>query len=239
MILDVRTTIEKYNMLKCGDVVLVAISGGADSVCLLHVLNKLSNYYKLKIFAAHINHLLRGEESDKDEQFVSKICNELGVTIYIHRQNALEFADIEKIGLEEAGRIIRYKFLNKIKNEIGANIITTAHNKNDQAETMIMRFLRGSGLAGLSGIKPVREDGIIRPLIETKREHILEYLKENDLQYRMDESNNDLYYLRNKVRHQLLPQLTEYNPNLLDTLSNVSFLMRSDEDFIQIGRAHV
>lgn len=233
MLEKINKTIIKYNMINNGDKIVLGLSGGADSVCLFYLMNSLKNKLNLEIFVCHINHLLRGEDSDLDESFATQLCEKYGIPIFIKKINAKEYANDKKISLEEAGRQIRYSFFNEVKNEVKAFKIATAHNLNDQAETVLMRIINGASVEGIGGIKPVREDNIIRPLIEITKTEILNYLKENNLEYREDKSNLDTSFKRNKIRHFLLPELLNYNPSVLTNLSNTANLARQDCDFIK------
>ena len=173
----VVSTIDTHNMIKKGDKVMAAVSGGADSVCMLHILNRLKQDLKFTLFCAHVNHGLRGETADRDERFVKDLCKELKIPFFCGRFDVNKIADEEKLTVEEAGRKVRYSFFEKLKNEHGIQKIATAHNKNDNAETVLMRIIRGTGIDGLSGISYVREDGVIRPILDLSRAQIEEYLK--------------------------------------------------------------
>lgn len=227
-----QETIKCYNMLKHGDIVLVGVSSGPDSVCLLHVLNELKDEYGLSLHIAHLNHGFRGGESDDDVSFVQSIADSLGIPLH------MEYADIplyiKRLGLsKQAGaREYRYKFFYRIADEIGATRIALGHTADDQAETFLMRLLRGSGSSGLSGIPPVR-DRIIRPIIELTREEINEFLSDRQIRYRIDSSNLTTVYLRNKVRIELIPYLSkEFNPNIMDTLIRNLKILRDEDIFL-------
>ncbi|MBQ9858545.1 MAG: tRNA lysidine(34) synthetase TilS, partial [Oscillospiraceae bacterium] len=163
--------IEKNSMISKGDTVLAAVSGGADSVCMLHILLELSKEHNFTVCAAHFNHTLRGEEADRDEAFVKELCTSLGVPFYAGRGDVAAFAKEQGKSTEEAARIMRYDFLHKTASETGAAKIATAHNADDNAETVILNLARGTGLAGLRGIPPVR-DNIIRPILCLTREDV-------------------------------------------------------------------
>ena len=228
----VRATINQYEMLKENDALLVGVSGGADSVCLLHVLKTLAEEYKVKLAVAHIHHGIRGNDADKDAAFVKKICREWKIPVFFHKVSAKEIAKEEKISLETAGRLARYRYFHALCEKKKFNKIATAHNQNDQAETILMRVLRGTGIDGLSGIRYVREDGVIRPLLDIPRKDIEAYCEENSLAYCLDKTNGENDYTRNRIRNQLLPQLEEYNPNLLDALSTLGQNMAEDGAFL-------
>ena len=211
-------TIKKFDMLSFNDRVLIGVSGGPDSVTLLQVLLSLKKRYKLSFFIAHLDHMLRGEESDEDANFVKNLAQESGLPCEVKSCNLTEIVQKEHLSIEETARKYRYKFYSETANKFKANKIALGHNADDQVETVMMRFLRGSGLEGLMGIPPVRGK-IIRPLIECSREEIEEYCKENKIEYRVDSSNKEIVYFRNKIRLELFPLLSEgYNNNIKDII---------------------
>ena len=209
-------TIKKFDMLSFNDRVLIGVSGGPDSVTLLNVLLSLKKRYNLSFFIAHLDHMLRGEESDEDVNFVKNLAQELDLPCEIKSYNLTKIARKEHLTLEEAAREYRYKFYSETAKKFKANKIALGHNADDQVETVLMRFLRGSGLEGLMGIPPVRGK-IIRPLIECSRAEIEEYCQEHKIGYRIDSSNKEVIYFRNKIRLELLPSLAkDYNKNIKD-----------------------
>src|SRR5665648_463617 len=211
-------TIKKFDMLSFNDRVLIGISGGPDSVTLLQVLLSLKKRYNLSFFIAHLDHMLRGEESDEDANFVKNLAQESGLPCEVKSCNLTEIVQKEHLSIEEAARKCRYKFYSETAKKFEVNKIALGHNADDQVETVMMRFLRGSGLEGLMGIPPVRGK-IIRPLIECSREEIEEYCKENKIEYRVDSSNKEIVYFRNKIRLELFPLLSEgYNKNIKDII---------------------
>jgi len=195
-------TIKKFDMLSFNDRVLIGISGGPDSVTLLNVLLSFKKRYNLSVFIAHLDHMLRGKESDEDVNFVKNLAQELCLPCEVKSCNLTEIAQKEHLTLEEAARKYRYKFYSETAKKFKTNKIALGHNADDQVETVLMRFLRGSGLEGLMGIPPVRGK-IIRPLIECSREEIEKYCKENKIEYRVDSSNKEVVYFRNKIRLKL------------------------------------
>ena len=208
MIKKVKYFIIDNNMIKAEEKILVALSGGPDSVCLLHILYSLKEKLNIKLGAIHINHMLRGEEALKDERYVNDICEKLRIDCYIERIDINKVASENSISLEMAGREERYKAFQKIKEKYGYDKIAVAHNANDQAETILMRMMRGTGLEGLVGIKAVREGGIIRPILCLNRSEIESYCAENHLMPRIDKSNMERIYSRNKAvsyTHLTLP----------------------------------
>lgn len=229
----VLETIKKYNLLQEKDTVIVAVSGGPDSMCLLNALVNLKEKLKLnKIAVAHVNHMLR-EEAQEETEYVKKYCENKNIEIYIKYANIKEISENNKISEETAGREERYKFFEEIATKINANKIAIAHNLNDNAETVLMHFIRGTGINGLTGIKPYRDGKYIRPLIECDRKEIEEYCKEKKLNPRYDKSNLDNNYTRNKIRNLLIPELKEnYNPNIISGINKLSRIVLKEEEYI-------
>ncbi len=226
-------TIEEYKMFNPGETVVAGVSGGADSICLLHLLFQLKKY-GLNLIVAHLNHGLRGTESDSDEEFVKKAASGLGLRFVSRYVDTGSFKDSENLSIEDAARRLRYTFFqNTLKNN-KADKIATAHTLEDQAETVLMRMLRGSGSSGLSGIPPVN-GSIVRPLINISGTEIKKYLKSRNIKWREDSSNKSMLYLRNKIRHDLIPQLRTYNPNIVEVLSRTSDLLRVESEFLDIN----
>ena len=228
----VLNTINKYQMIARGDKVLVGFSGGPDSVTLLCMLDELKTQLGIKIYALHINHQLRAKAADQDEKFTLKFCKAKRIKIKCVKVNVLEFAKKNKMSIEEGARVIRYEYLDKEAKRIGCNKIAVGHNANDNTETVLLNLVRGAGLAGLSGIPPVR-DKIIRPLIETNRRDIVSYLKGIKSNYCHDLTNIELGYRRNFVRHKIVPELAKINPNLIETILRTSQIIRDTNQCIQ------
>jgi tRNA(Ile)-lysidine synthase len=226
----IRSTILRYGMISPGDTVIVAVSGGPDSICLLDSLNALSNELELKFVAAHFNHGLRGDEDEFETQLSGDISASMGLPFETGNASGL----LKGLSsLEEQARDARYAFLEMIRNKYGAQKIATGHNLNDQAETVLMRLLRGSGPAGLAGIPPVRDGRIIRPLVEIKRDEIMEYLKARCLPFALDSSNTNKKHLRNKIRLELMPMMLEYQPRLLERLGMAADIIRDENAFME------
>lgn len=229
----VEATINKYSLIDDGDKIVVAVSGGPDSICLLNVLNEIicSRKKQIKMVVAHVNHMIRNEAKD-DEKFVENFCKKIGIEFYSKSIDVKEIANNNKIGLEEAGRIARYEFFDEVLKLTKSNKIAIAHNKNDKIETIIMHALRGSGTSGLQGIQA--KSGIyIRPLIDCDRENIELYCKENNIDARIDKTNFDNIYTRNKIRNVVIPYIKqEFNPNIINTLSRLSDLIKEENDYI-------
>lgn len=213
------------------DVIVVGVSGGADSMCLLSLLFKASKKIGFKLIAVHINHNLRKGESDRDEMFVASFCKKQGIEFIARKVDVLSESKQNKKGIEEVARALRYEAFNKIMEEKGANKLFIAHNKNDQAETCLMHILRGSSIRGASGMKEV-SGKIYRPLINTKRTEIEEYNKKNNIDFIIDSSNDSLNYTRNYVRHVVMPTLEKMYPNAIDALCSFARHCSEDDAFI-------
>ncbi|OQW99626.1 MAG: tRNA lysidine(34) synthetase TilS [Desulfobacteraceae bacterium IS3] len=216
-----------------GDAVLIAVSGGADSVALLHALTILAPGLSLKLGIAHLNHQLRGENSDKDELFVSELAETLNLPCYLAKEDVLAYQKIHKLSLEEAGRRVRYEFFEKIRKEHGFDKIALGHHADDNAELILMNLLRGSGALGLSGIPSARNGNIVRPLINITRAEIMDFLTRQNLNHVSDDSNSDTRFLRNRIRHELIPILRDYNPGISGNLNRMSAILKSEEEWIE------
>lgn len=228
----VLKTIEKYNLIKANDKIVLGVSGGPDSLFMLNILNNLKEKLHIKLVVAHINHMIR-DEADSEEQFVKAFCKKINVEFYSKRIEVEKYANNNKIGLEEAGRKIRYEFFEEVCEQTGSNKIAVAHNKNDKVETMIMHILRGSGISGLQGIQPQTNNKIIRPIIEIERKDIEKYCEENNLEPRIDKSNFDNSYTRNKIRNVVIPYIKqEFNPNFIETMTRLSEVITEENTFL-------
>jgi tRNA(Ile)-lysidine synthase len=244
MITKVLETIRRHQLLEEGDRVVVALSGGPDSVALLLGLKEIEGSLSLRVSAAHVNHLLRGEESDEDERFVYRLCQEAGVPLEVQRIDTRQEIESSGENLQSCARRLRYDFLYQLASFQNRRI-ATGHTLNDQVETFLMKLIRGSGPAGLSGIAPVRTHrldrgaqagvvSVVRPLLEIARHEILTYLEEGQQTYREDRSNQDLGYDRNWVRHELIPLVEKkLNPGLTETLHRSSQLFKEIEEYLQ------
>ena len=228
----VINTINKYNMLKPGDKVVIGVSGGPDSITLLNILNNLKEKLNINIYVAHINHMIR-KEADEETEYVKKFCEKIGVNFFCKKIDVEEEAKKKKIGTEEAGRNIRYNFFEEVLKKVGANKIATAHNSNDNAETVLMNIIRGTSTSGLKGIEKVRDGKYIRPLIECGREEIEEYCSFNNLDPRFDKSNEENIYTRNKIRNLLIPFIKkEFNPNIIEGINRLSDIAYMEDNFL-------
>ena len=231
----VLETIKKYNMVENGEKVVLAVSGGPDSICMIDILNDIKNDETIdmnfEIIVAHVNHMIR-KEAEEDAKYVKKYCEEKQIEFYSKSIDVQKMANNNKIGLEEAGRKARYDFFDEILEKTNAQKIAIAHNKNDKVETVLMHILRGSGINGLKGIEPKREK-YIRPLIECERNEIEEYCNDKNLQPRIDKTNFENEYTRNKVRNLLIPYIQkEFNPNLIKTIDRLSNLVAEEENYM-------
>jgi len=229
LLTKVKETIKKHRMLKPGDCVVVAVSGGADSVCLLSTLHILSKDFDITLHIAHLDHMFRGQESADDALFVADIAKKLSIPATIEKVNVPAFCIERGLSAQEGARIVRYGFLRRVAHTMGASRIATGHTADDQAETFLMRLIRGAGVAGLSAIPPVREN-IIRPLIAVTRDEVLEYIQGVGLGYATDSSNAKPVYARNRVRLDILPALKQFNPRIVETLATEAALLRDEDE---------
>ena len=227
----VRKTIEKHNLLENGDTVICAVSGGADSVCLLHLMQSLKCDYNLTVYVANVNHLIRGEESDRDSNFVKSVCKAADVKCFYREYNVKEIAKVRKTGEEECGRILRYEFFDEISKELGGAKIATAHNLNDNAETVLFRLIRGSSAHGLSGIS-YKRDNIIRPILDITRNEIEDYLVRNGISWCNDSTNALPVYARNKLRIKVFPELNSVVNNAEKRIVSAAKLIGEDDMYL-------
>lgn len=228
----VLNTINKYNMIQSGDGIVIGVSGGPDSMALLNILNNLKEKLNIKLYVAHINHSIR-KEADEETEYVKDFCKKIDVEFFAKKVKVEEIAKELKMGTEEAGRNIRYEFFEEVAHKVGANKIATAHNLNDNAETVLMNITRGTSVSGLKGIDKVRDGKYIRPIIECSRAEIEDYCKEKNLNPRYDKSNNENIYTRNKIRNLLIPFLQkEFNPNIVEGINRLSQIATEEEQFI-------
>ena len=230
----VLETIKNYKLIVDGDKIVLGVSGGPDSISMLNILNEIKNkkLIDFEIVVAHINHMIR-KEAIEDEEYVKKYCEKQNIKYYIKRIDVQEIANTKKIGTEEAGRNVRYDFFEEILKKTNSNKIAIAHNKNDKIETIIMNVLRGSGISGLKGIEPIRDNKYIRPLIECERTEIEKYCEENKLEPRIDRTNFENEYTRNKIRNIAIPYIKqEFNPNITETINRLSEVIREEDSYM-------
>jgi tRNA(Ile)-lysidine synthase len=226
----VAHTIATYRMFTHSDRVLVGVSGGPDSVALLRVLIALAPKQRLTLAIAHLDHGLRGLAGEKDRAFVASLAQELGLPCHVRREDVRAFGRRHGLSIEEAGRRCRYDFFTALVATEGFDKIAVGHQADDNAELVLMNVIRGSGSQGLAGIPPVREPGIVRPLIEQRRTAIIAYLEAIGSAYVTDQSNFDPAYLRNRIRRQLLPELEQtYNPRIIGALNRLAAIVREEK----------
>ena len=231
-------TITKYNLIESGDKIVLGVSGGPDSISMLNILYELKEKLQISVCVCHINHGLR-QNAILDEQYVKQYCEKRDIDFFVLHADINKESKENKMGLEEAGRKIRYEFFNKVLKQTGSNKIAIAHNKNDNAETVVMNLLRGSGINGLRGIEP-KNDIYIRPLIEIEREVIEKYCEDEKLEPRHDESNDEIEYTRNKIRNVVIPYIkAEFNPNIINSMDKLSRIAREEKKYIDIETAKV
>lgn len=230
----VRHTLRTHGMLQTGDAVLIGVSGGPDSVALVHILLALAPAHCLRFAIAHLNHCLRQDESDRDEAFVRALAEKLELPIHVEREDVRCYQKRRRLSLEEAAREVRYRFYRAVAARYGYDKIALGHHSDDNAELILMCLLRGSGPLGLSGMQPVRDDTIVRPLIHLRRSQIMQYVAAKKLDYIEDSSNRDSQFLRNKIRNRLIPELkAEYNPKLILALNRLAAILDAEQQMIE------
>jgi len=226
--------IEENEMLQDGDKVVVGVSGGPDSMCLLHVLLKLRDRFSLELIAAHVNHGLRGKDADDDAKYVEEFCRTNDVEFRCIKEDIHKISSERNVSDETAGREIRYEFFEMLKTENDADKIAIAHNLNDQAETVMMRIMRGTGLEGLVGMKPVRDGVYIRPLLTCARAEIEDYCTRNGINPRIDKTNFESIYARNKIRLELIPYIEKnFNKDIINVLNRLSQGAKVDSEYLE------
>ena len=235
MIDTVLKTITENNMFYKGDKVIVAVSGGPDSIALLHILYELKEKLDISLYVAHINHCLRGKESDEDEEYVKGFCKSLNIEFRSKRVDINKICKLKNISSESAGREARYEFFEELMGDFSAQKVAIAHHANDQAETILMRIMRGTGMDGLIGIRPVRDNTFVRPLINNTRDEIEQYCLKNNLNPRIDKTNLEAIYSRNKVRLQLIPYIQQnFNKDIINVLNRLSYTIKVDNDYLEV-----
>ncbi len=252
VISQVRTTIRECGLFRAGETVVVGVSGGPDSLCLLHVLNHLREELEIKLHVAHLDHGIR-PESPEDARFVAETARAWGLLCTVERQDVPALAREEGFALEQAARRARYRFLARIARDVDARTVAVGHNADDQVETVIMHLIRGAGLAGLRGMQPKspyppalgEHDAqavadtltLVRPLLEVPRSAIEAYCQAHGLQPRFDRSNLDITFFRNRLRHELIPELETYNPKIREVLRRTARVIADEYDYLRRQRA--
>jgi len=240
MLEQVAKTIARYSMFQPGQRVGVAVSGGADSVCLLHVLRELAPRWNLRLVVLHLDHKLRGEESRQDAAFVRRLAAKLDLPFGLQETDVGALCRETGENLEQAARAVRLEFFQRERQAGTIDRVATGHTRSDQAETVLFRFLRGAGTAGLAGIRPVTDAGIVRPLIESDRAGIERYLRERGIAWRTDSTNASTAFARNRIRHELLPQLTlDWNPAMTETLAHTADWALAEEAYWEAEMARL
>lgn len=226
----IKQFINANNLISKGDKIVIGVSGGPDSLCLLHILNEIKQEYEVNLVVAHVNHNLR-EEAKFEADFVEKFSNNLGLEFYLANVNIEELSKEKKKSCEEVAREYRYNFFNEIVKKTNATKIAVAHNLNDNAETILMHIIRGSGIEGVKGIS-VKNNNIIRPLLSTTRDAIEKYCIDNNLTPMIDKTNFETIYTRNKVRNKIIPMLSEINPDVLSSITRLGNILSEEDEFI-------
>lgn len=228
----VLNTIQKYELIKYGDNIVVGVSGGPDSMTLLNVLCSLKENLQIHLFVAHINHQIR-KEAKQDEEYVKDFCAAHQIPFFVLEKDVMQLAKEQKIGTEEAGRKVRYDFFEEICKKVNASKIATAHTANDQAETILMNLMRGSGTNGLKGIQ-VKRGKYIRPLLEITRQEIEQYCQKQQLNPRIDQTNQENVYTRNRIRNELIPYIEKnFNPSIVTSLNRLSEIVKEQEEYME------
>ncbi|MBT4512184.1 MAG: tRNA lysidine(34) synthetase TilS [Chloroflexi bacterium] len=243
----VERFITEHSLIGKRDLLLVGVSGGVDSVCLLHILITLKDRLKIDLHVAHLNHQLRNVESDADAEYVFRLARRLGIDATIDRRDVQEYQALNRCSLEEAAREVRYAFFSEVAESIGTRTVAVAHTANDQAETILMHLIRGTGLSGLRGMRTLSRWNmpetkpltIIRPLLEISRHETESYCTAHALDPRYDSSNLSLQFLRNRVRAEIMPQLLEYNPNVVESLSRTARIIADDISYLDDETARI
>ncbi len=234
----VKNTISKHKLISYGASLVIGVSGGADSLCLLHVIKSIRNEWGLKLYAVHLNHMFRGAEAEEDALFVRQICKEWDIPAFIETFDVPAYIKQTGLSPEEAGREIRYRLFEEVRQKVGADKIAVAQNLNDNVETVLMRFLRGTGIEGLKGIEAAR-DNIIRPLLEVERSKIEDYCNQNQLLPRIDKTNLQTIYSRNKIRLELIPYIKQnFNPSIENAMTRLSSIVKDENDYLETQAEH-
>jgi len=237
----VAEKIKEYKMITPGETIIVGVSGGADSVSLLHILNKLKDQLNINLIVAHLNHRFRGKEAEADARFVSELAKRLQLEAYVESRDVPAYKCSRGVSDQVAAREVRYNFLSEVAAKTGAAKVALGHHADDQTETILLHFIRGTGTRGLRGMLPVRDNFFIRPLLTIRRKEIESYCRQHALAYRHDASNDKAKYFRNKIRLELVPLLeSQYNTNLIQAINRLGEIVRDEDDYMdqQAGKAY-
>ena len=226
--------IKQHNLMMAGNKAIIAVSGGPDSVCLLHILSLLQEEIGVQIHVAHLDHMLRGEDSRADAEYVRQLCEAFSIPVTLQSRDVQSYQSQQHLSLEEAARYLRYEFLSQVAQAIGANLLVVGHTSDDQVETALMNLIRGTGLQGLAGMQPLSlyrlssgsQVRVVRPLLGISRAEVQRYCQDHNLKPREDTSNCNTIYLRNRIRHELIPLLQSYNPSIKECVLNTTQTMR-------------
>ena len=229
--------IEKYNMIEAGSQVIVGISGGGDSVCLLFLLSKYQKRRPFHLLGIHVNHGIRGQEALRDQEYAKKLCERLGVPFTVYTYSVPAIAQQEKRSLEEAGRMVRRRAFEEKAASLGKKaVIALAHHENDNAETVLHNLIRGTKAAGMGGIRPIQEIGegvaYIRPLLKVTREEIETYLRQQKIPWMIDSTNQELEYTRNRIRHRIIPEMEKINPKAVSHIAQAADTFQAIEEYL-------
>lgn len=229
--------IEKYNMIEAGSQVIVGISGGGDSVCLLFLLSRYQKRRPFHLLGIHVNHGIRGQEALRDQEYAKKLCERLGVPFTVYTYSVPAIAQQEKRSLEEAGRMVRRRAFEEKAASLGKKaVIALAHHENDNAETVLHNLIRGTKAAGMGGIRPIQEIGegvaYIRPLLKVTREEIETYLRQQQISWMTDSTNQELEYTRNRIRHRIIPEMEKINPKAVSHIAQAADTFQAIEEYL-------
>ena len=231
---SVRAAARKHKLFQPGSSIVLAVSGGADSVCMTHLFNSLKKEMSLHLHMAHFDHNLRGDESRRDAMFSRNLAESMHIPFTLGTGNVMELAESRGLSVQEAARVLRYNFLEKVRKDTGSDFIATAHNADDQAEEVLLRLIRGTSLRGLCGVPWKRDATVIRPMLGVYGDDIRGFLKDSGIDYVEDSSNSSRKYLRNRVRLDLIPFIREnFNPAITEALNRTASLLSDDMDFIE------
>ena len=232
MLAKIKATLNDYHMVTSNKPIVVGVSGGPDSVVLVEVLSQL---VPNPLIVAHLNHLFRGLEAKADAEFVREFCNKKGINVVIEEYDVTSYMTEEGLGAQEAAREVRYRFYEEVVNKWNAEYVALGHHTDDQAETVLMRLIRGTGIQGLAGIPYTREMGhykIIRPLLDVTKEEVISYAKQHSIDYRIDKTNLSTKYYRNKIRLEAIPFLEAYNSNFTEHLHALAKVAQAENDYL-------